>query len=45
MIRQIIRLLRQKEAYVYINPLDISRVRKIDVYSPNVILEGESIKI
>ena len=28
-----------KEAYVYINPLDISRVRKIDVYSPNVILE------
>ena len=28
-----------KEAYVYINPLSITRVRKIDVYSPNIILE------
>ena len=27
------------EAYIYINPFSISRVRKIDVYSPNVILE------
>ncbi|MCP1224081.1 translocation/assembly module TamB domain-containing protein [Sebaldella sp. S0638] len=27
------------EGYIYINPFSISRVRKIDVYSPNVILE------
>ena len=31
--------LEAKEAYVYINPLSITRVRKIDVYSPNIILE------
>ena len=29
------------EGYIYINPLSISRVRKIDVYSPNVILEKQ----
>jgi translocation and assembly module TamB len=27
------------EGYIYINPFSISRVRKIDVYSPNIILE------
>ena len=32
------------EAYIYINPLRISRVRKIDVYSPNVILEKHFLK-
>ena len=30
------------EAYIYLNPLNISRVRKIDVYSPNVILEKKA---
>lgn len=30
-----------KEGYIYINPLSISRVSKIDVYSPNIILEKQ----